>query len=65
VAKFHGRILARAKPEAKEGKAPEGIIVLWTFDNPEDAQNSPEYRALIPERQKSAAGNIYLVEGLR
>jgi uncharacterized protein (DUF1330 family) len=67
VARFHGRILARAKPEAKEGAVPEGIVVLWTFDSADDGQkwwDSPEYQALIPERQKASQASIFTVEGL-
>ncbi len=66
VADFHGRILARGKPEAKEGSAPGGVTVVVTFDSKEEFEKwwgSPEYRALVPERQKSATGNIYVVEG--
>jgi len=68
VADFHGRLLARGKPEAKEGNAPGGLTVVVAFDSMEEFQKwweSPEYRALVPERQKSATGNLYVVESLQ
>ncbi len=40
---------------------------MLEFDSLADAEKwytSPEYRALIPERQKAAKAQIYMVEGL-
>jgi uncharacterized protein (DUF1330 family) len=64
---FNGRIVVRAKPVPKEGKAPSGNIVMIAFDSLADAEkwyDSPAYAPLIPERQKSAETQLYFVEGL-
>jgi uncharacterized protein (DUF1330 family) len=64
---YNGRIIVRGKPSPKEGATPQGIIVMLEFDSLADAEKwwtSPEYSALIPERQKAAKAQIYFVEGL-
>jgi uncharacterized protein (DUF1330 family) len=64
---YNGRIVVRAKPIPKEGAAPQGLIVMSEFDSLADAEKwwtSPEYSALIPERQKASKAQIYIVEGL-
>ena len=64
---YNGRIVVRGKPIPKEGATPQGIIVMLEFDSLADAEkwwSSPEYSALIPERQKAAKAQIYIVEGL-
>jgi uncharacterized protein (DUF1330 family) len=64
---FNARTIARGKPEAKEGLAPKGSIVIIAFDTLADAEkwySSPEYTALIPERQKAAKSQVYIVEGV-
>lgn len=64
---YNGRIVVRGKPTPKEGATPQGIIVMLEFDSLADAEKwwtSPRYSALIPERQKAAKAQIYIVEGL-
>jgi uncharacterized protein (DUF1330 family) len=65
---YNGRIIVRGKPSPKEGAPPPGDkFVMLEFDSLADAEKwytSPEYRALIPERQKAAKAQIYMVEGL-
>jgi uncharacterized protein (DUF1330 family) len=64
---FNGRIVVRGMPSAKEGATPQGIIVMLEFDSLADAEKwygSPAYSVLIPERQKAAKAQIYIVEGL-
>ena len=64
---YNGRIIVRGAPISKEGAAPQGIIVMLVFDSLDNAQKwyaSPAYSALIPERQKSAKANIFMVEAL-
>jgi len=64
---YSGRIVVRGAPSAKEGAAPQGIIVMVEFRSLADAEKwytSPSYSALIPERQKAAKAQIYIVEGL-
>jgi len=64
---YHARIVVRAKAEAKEGVAPQGNIVMIAFDSLADAEkwySTPPYSELIPERQKAAKTQLYIVEGL-
>jgi uncharacterized protein (DUF1330 family) len=64
---YNGRIIVRGAPISKEGAAPQGIIVMLMFDSLDNAQKwyaSPAYSALIPERQKAAKAQIYMVEAL-
>lgn len=64
---YNGRIIVRGAPISKEGAAPQGVIVMLIFDSLDNAQkwySSPAYGALIPERQKAAKAQIYMVEAL-
>jgi uncharacterized protein (DUF1330 family) len=64
---YNGRIIVRSKPFPKEGAAPQGNIVVIAFDGLADAEKwyaTPPYSLLIPERQKAAKTQLYIVEGL-
>jgi uncharacterized protein (DUF1330 family) len=64
---YNARIIVRGKPEAKEGSAPQGNIVMIEFESLADAQkwySTLPYSALIPAREKSAKTRLYIVEGL-
>jgi uncharacterized protein (DUF1330 family) len=64
---YNARIVVRGKPESKEGAAPQGNIVIVAFDSLADAEkwySTPPYSELIPERQKAAKSQLYIVEGL-
>jgi uncharacterized protein (DUF1330 family) len=64
---YHGRYIVRGKPDAKEGDAPQGVYVILAFDSLADAEkwfSTPPYKDLIPERQKAARSNVFIVEGL-
>ncbi|HKM62835.1 MAG TPA: DUF1330 domain-containing protein [Acidisphaera sp.] len=64
---YHGRYIVRGKAEAKEGDAPQGTLVILAFDSLADAEQwygTPPYHDMIPERQKAAKGNVFIVEGL-
>ena len=64
---YNARIVVRGKPEAKEGAAPQGNIVMIAFDSLADAEkwySTPPYSLLIPEREKAAKTQLYIVEGL-
>lgn len=64
---YNAKIIIRAKPEAKEGPAPQGNVVITRFDSLADAEkwySTPPYKDLIAERQKAAKGRFYLVEGV-
>src|SRR5215467_5482419 len=66
LAPYHGRYIVRGKAAAKEGEAPQGVVVILAFDSLADAESwygSPQYQALIPERQKAAKSNVYFIEG--
>ena len=64
---YNAKIIIRAKPEAKEGQAPQGNVVITRFDSLADAEKwytTPPYKDLVSERQKAAKGRFYLVEGV-
>lgn len=67
VAKFGGRYLARGgNPEALEGAAPAPRVAIIEFPSRAAAEayyRSPDYQSIIPIRQRSAAGRLFLVEG--
>jgi uncharacterized protein (DUF1330 family) len=64
---YNAKIIVRAKPDAKEGPAPQGNVVITRFDSLADAEKwygTPPYKDLIAERQKAAKGRFYIVEGV-
>jgi uncharacterized protein (DUF1330 family) len=64
---YNAKIIARAKPDAKEGPTPQGNVVITRFDSLADAEKwygTPPYKDLIAERQKAAKGRFYIVEGV-
>jgi len=64
---YNAKIIVRAKPDAKEGPAPQGNVVITRFDNLADAEKwygTPPYKDLVAERQKAAKGRFYIVEGV-
>jgi uncharacterized protein (DUF1330 family) len=64
---YHGRTIARGKPVAKEGEAPQGTVVILAFDSMADAEtwySTAPYKDLIAERQKAAKANVFMLEGL-
>lgn len=64
---YHGRYIVRGKPEVKEGDAPKGTYVILAFDSLADAEkwySTSPYKDLVPERQKAATSNVFIVEGL-
>lgn len=64
---YNAKIIVRAKPDAKEGPAPQGNVVITRFDNLADAEKwygTSPYKDLIAERQKAAKGRFYIVEGV-
>jgi uncharacterized protein (DUF1330 family) len=64
---YHARIIVRSKPDAKEGPAPQGNVVITRFDSLADAEKwygTPPHKELIAERQKAAKGRFYIVEGI-
>lgn len=63
---YHGRTLARALPDVREGAAADGDIVVIAFGSLQDANRwyaSPEYSKLIPLRQKAATTRVMIVDG--
>ena len=62
----HHFVVSGGKPQALEGEAPKGIVVI-AFDSVEKARNwydSPAYAAIKPIRQSAAKSRIYIVEGV-
>jgi uncharacterized protein (DUF1330 family) len=67
LAPYHGRVAARGLPDVREGEAPDGVVTIYAFANPEDANRwyySPEYAKLIAMRQKSAKSKVYFLTGI-
>lgn len=68
AAKFGGKYLVRAgQTVAVEGDPPSGRIVVIEFDSLAAArsfEDSPEYQAIAPLRQKAARSRVFLVEGI-
>jgi len=64
---YNARIIVRAKPDMKEGAPVQGNVVITSFDSLADAEkwySTSPYKDLIAERQKSAKGRFYIVEGV-
>jgi uncharacterized protein (DUF1330 family) len=64
---YNARIIVRAKPDVKEGSPVQGNIVITSFASLADAEkwyDTRPYKDLIAERQKSAKGRFYIVEGV-
>jgi len=62
----HHFIVRGGKPQALEGEAPQGVVVI-AFDSVEKARewyDSPAYRAIRPLRQDSSKGRLFIVEGI-
>lgn len=67
LAAYHGRVVARGLPDGREGPPPDGVVTIYQFDNPEDANHwyySPEYAKLMELRQQSAKSRVYFLSGV-
>ncbi len=67
LAPYHGKTIARALPDVREGAPADGDIVVIAFDSLQDANRwyaSPEYSKLIPLRQKAATTRVMIVDGM-
>src|SRR6185312_7305219 len=63
---FHGRVLARALPDMREGTAPDGTVAIIAFDTVQEANqwyNSPVYAKLRELRQGAAKSRVYILDG--
>ena len=66
LAPFHGRVLARALPDVREGAAPDGTVAILAFDSLEDANrwyNAPDTIKLMERRRASAKSKVYILDG--
>ena len=64
---YHGSILTRALPEAREGTPPDGVVTLIGFPSAQAANqwfNSPEQASLAALRQKAATSRVYILSGI-
>ena len=64
---FHGKTIARALPDVREGRQPDGDVVIIAFGSLGDANrwyDSPEYGKLIPLRQQSATSRVMIIDGV-
>jgi uncharacterized protein (DUF1330 family) len=67
LAPFHGRVVARALPDVREGAPPEGVVTIYAFNAPEDANrwyNSADYAKLLTLRQQVAKARVYFLAGV-
>lgn len=67
LAPYHGRVLARALPDVREGASADGVVTLIAFASAQEANqwyNSPEYAGLAALRQKAATSRVYIVSGI-
>jgi uncharacterized protein (DUF1330 family) len=67
LAQYHGRVVARGLPQAREGAQPDGTVSLYAFNTPQDADrwyDSPEYRPLRDLRQRTAKSDIWFLTGV-
>ena len=67
IAAFGGKILAASDTaEVLEGTQPYPRTVILEFPNMEAAMawyESDEYQAILPLRQKSSTGTVFMIEG--
>ena len=67
VAAFDGKILAASDTaEVREGTQPFPRTVIVEFSDMEAARawyESDEYQAILPLRQKSTTGTVFMIEG--
>jgi uncharacterized protein (DUF1330 family) len=67
LAPFHGAVAARALPDMREGAPAEGIVTIYAFNTPEDANHwyySSDYAKLIDLRQHAATTRLYFLTGV-
>lgn len=67
LAPFHGRVAARGLPTVLEGPPPAGVVTIYQFPNPEDANHwyySEAYAKLKDLRQQAATTSIYFLTGV-
>ncbi|HTW54316.1 MAG TPA: DUF1330 domain-containing protein [Stellaceae bacterium] len=67
LAAYHGRILARALPDVREGAPAAGVVTLIGFPTAEDANrwfNSPEQAQLAALRRRAATSRVYVLNGI-
>lgn len=68
IAAYGGRFLVRGGTvEAREGDPPAGRVVVLEFADMAAVRrfyDSPDYQAILPLRQASSRGRVYLVEGI-
>jgi uncharacterized protein (DUF1330 family) len=67
LAALHGRVVARGLPDVREGVGPDGVVSIYAFNSPEDANrwyNSTDYQKLLTLRQHSATSRVYFLTGV-
>lgn len=65
--KHGGKVVAAAPGEAVEGNWSPNRLVIVQFDNMDALKawyHSPEYQALVKERQAASSGTFVMVDGL-
>ena len=67
LAAYHGRILARALPDTREGTPPDGDVTIIAFPSAQAANqwfNSPEQARVEALRQHAATSRVYVLNGV-
>jgi uncharacterized protein (DUF1330 family) len=67
LALYHGRVAARGLPDVREGAPAEGLVTIYAFATPPDADHwyySPEYAKLLQMRKQSAKSRVFFLYGV-
>ena len=67
LAAFKGRVVARGLPDVREGAPPEGVVTIYAFADPEDANHwyySADYAKLLSLRQRAAKSRVFFLTGV-
>ena len=67
LGEFHGRVVARALHDVREGAPADGIATIYAFNSVEDANrwyNSSDYSKLSALRQQAAKSRVYFLSGV-
>ena len=67
LAAYKGRVVARGLPDVREGRPPDGVVTIYAFNDPEDANRwyySPDYATLLTARQQAAKSRVFFLTGV-
>jgi uncharacterized protein (DUF1330 family) len=67
LAAFKGRVVARGLPDIREGRQPDGVVTIYAFNDPADANHwyySADYAKLMTARQQAAKSRVFFLTGV-